>query len=106
MSLLPRRFNTRSPRGVEGGLIARMLPARSQLPVADVVYMDGAIFLRLAIARESVPGKNDPVLIVCQNVLYILLKRTARRRHSLPGKVIKALLAAVRASDCSLVPQC
>src|SRR6516164_867782 len=102
LSLLPRRFNTRSPRGVECALIVRMLPTCSQLTVADLVYMDGAIFLLLAIARESLPGKNDPVLIVCQNVLYILLKRTARRRHSPPGKVIKALLAAVRARDCSL----
>jgi hypothetical protein len=49
-----------------------------------------------------VPGKNDTVLIVCENVLYILLKRTARRRHSRLGKLIQALLAAVRASDCSL----
>src|SRR5215472_608126 len=79
-----------------------MLPARSQLAVADLVNMDGVIFLLLATARESVPGKNDAVLIVCQNVLYILLKRTARRRHSLLGKLIQALLAAVRASDCSL----
>jgi hypothetical protein len=64
--------------------------------------MDGAIFLLLAISRESVSGKNDAVLIVCQNVLNILLKRTARRRHSLLGELIKALLATVRASDCSL----
>src|SRR5215472_6750973 len=79
-----------------------MLPARSQLAVADLVNMDGVIFLLLATPRESVPGKNDAVLIVCENVLYILLKRTARRRHSLLGKLIKALLAAVRAPDCSL----
>ena len=39
--------------GVEGGLIARMLPARSQLTVADLVYVDGAIFLLLAMACES-----------------------------------------------------
>jgi hypothetical protein len=56
----------------------------------------------LAIACESAPGKDDAMLIVCQNVLYIFLKRTARRRHSLLGKLIKALLAAVRACDCAL----
>jgi hypothetical protein len=100
LSLLARRFS--SPRGVEGGLIARMLPARSQLTVADLVNVDGGIFLLLSTARESMPGKNDAVLIVCENVLYILLKRTACRRHSLLGKLVKALLAAVRASDCSL----
>src|SRR5215471_1009129 len=79
-----------------------MLPARNQFTVADLVNMDGVIFLLLATARESMPGKNDTVLIVCENVLYILLKRTARRRHSLLGKLTQALLAAVRASDCSL----
>jgi hypothetical protein len=64
--------------------------------------MDGAIFLLLAITCESVPRKNDAVLFIRQNVLYILLKRTARRRHSLLGKLIKTLLATVRASDRSL----
>jgi hypothetical protein len=39
-----------------------MFPACSQLTVADLVYMDGAIFVLLAIARESLPGKNDAVL--------------------------------------------
>lgn len=64
--------------------------------------MDGIIFLLLAIACESVPGKNDAVLIVCQNVFYVLLKGTARCHHSLLRKLIKALLAAVCASDCAL----
>jgi hypothetical protein len=79
-----------------------MYPARNQFTVADLVNMDGVIFLLLATARESVAGKNDAVLIICENVLYILLKRTVRRRHSLLGKLIQTLLAAVRASDCSL----
>ena len=79
-----------------------MLPARSQLTVADLVNVDGVIFMLLATTGESVPGKNDAVLIVCENVVYILLKRTARRRHGLLRKLIKAQLAAVRASDCSL----
>src|SRR5215472_3947040 len=79
-----------------------MLPACSQLPVADLVHMDRAIFLLLAVARESVPRKNDGVLIVGKNIFYIFLKRTARGRHSRLGKLIKALLAAVRTSDCSV----
>jgi hypothetical protein len=64
--------------------------------------MNRMIFLLSAIARESVARENDAVFIVCQNVLYILLKRTARSRHSLLGKLIKTLLATIRASDCSL----
>jgi hypothetical protein len=52
-------------------LIARMLPARSQLAVADLVNMGSVIFLLLATAREPVPSKNDAVLIVCEDVLYI-----------------------------------
>src|SRR5215813_8905361 len=79
-----------------------MLPASGELTIADLVDMDSAIFSLLALACESVSGKNDAVLIVCQNVLYIFLKRTSRRRHSLLGKLVKALLAAVRASDCTI----
>src|SRR5215475_7456698 len=101
LSLFPRRCSTRPPRCVEGCLIARMLPASGELTIVDLVDMDSAIFL-LAIACESVSGKNDGVPIVSQNVLYIFLKRTTRRRHGLLGKLVKALLAAVRSSDCAI----
>ena len=79
--------------------ISRLFPTLRELAVSHVIDMGSPILPLLAVASEMMTCKHHRVLIVRENVLDVLAKRSAGPLHGLVGKVIQSFSAAKCAGD-------